>query len=162
MLPKSLKNYTMFVDGFGYAGRVAEGAPPKLALETQEFNGGGLGGTVDVSMGTVQKMDFEFTLEEFNPAVIGLFGQKDVPVTFRGVQGDDNEAVIIDTRSLMREIDQGTWKRGDKSALKIGATATYFYEEIAGQAVVEVDVENLVFISGGVDHMADVRAALGL
>lgn len=162
MIPKTLKNFTMFVDGFGYAGKVTEGAPPKLALETQEFNGGGGGGTVDIPMGSVQKMEFEWTLAELNPDVIGLFGQSDVPVTFRGVQGAENDAVIIETRVLMREVDQGSWKRGDMSALKIAATATYFYEEIASQVVVEIDVENMIFIAGGFDHMAEIRAALGL
>ncbi|MBE0529546.1 MAG: phage major tail tube protein [Rhodospirillales bacterium] len=162
MLPKTLKNFTVFVDGVGYAGRIEEGAPPKTTLDTQEFAGGGMAGTVDIPMGTVAKMEFEFTLAEMNPDVIGKLGQADVPITFRGAQGTENEAVIIETRSLIREPDLGTWKRGDKNTLKIAATASYYKLSIAGSDVIEVDVEAMKFVVRGVDQLAAVRTALGL
>jgi hypothetical protein len=121
-----------------------------------------MAGTVDIPMGTVAKMEFEFTLAEMNPDVIGKLGQADVPITFRGAQGTENEAVIIETRSLIREPDLGTWKRGDQNTLKIAATASYYKLTIAGADVIEVDVEAMKFAVRGVDQLAAVRTALGL
>ena len=37
---KILKNFNLFVDGRGYAGKAEEVTPPKLSLKTQEFRGG--------------------------------------------------------------------------------------------------------------------------
>lgn len=39
MIPKILKNFNLFVDGRGYAGKAEEVTPPKLSLKTQEFGG---------------------------------------------------------------------------------------------------------------------------
>lgn len=162
MLPKTLKNFTVFVDGANYAGRIQEGAPPKIAIDTQEWSGGGMAGTVDIPMGTIQKMEFEYTLGEMAGEIIGKLGRKDVPVTFRGAQGDENEAVIIDTRVLMREVDLGTWKRGDKNTMKIANTASYYKLTVAGAVIIEIDVENMKYVVNGVDQMAAMRTALGM
>ena len=39
MLPRILKNFNLFVDGRGYAGRVDEITLPKLTIKTEEFQG---------------------------------------------------------------------------------------------------------------------------
>jgi len=162
MLPKTLKNFTVFIDGVGYAGIVEEGTPPKLAMKVEEFQGGGMIGAVDIPMGSVEKMEFEITLAEYNPAVMGKFGHNDLPVSFRGAQGADNEAIKVETRALLREIDQGGLKAAEKGQLKIAFTASYYKMTVAGADVVEIDMENMVFKSGGVDHAAGMKKALGL
>ena len=42
MLPKILKNFNVFVDGRGYAGRVDEITLPKLTIKTEEYQGAGM------------------------------------------------------------------------------------------------------------------------
>ncbi len=42
MLPKILKNFNVFVDGRGYAGRIDEISLPKLAIKTEEYRAGGM------------------------------------------------------------------------------------------------------------------------
>ena len=162
MIPKTLKNFTCFVDGVGYAGLVEEGAMPKLALMVEEYQGGGMAGTVDIDMGSVEKLEFELSFAEYNPALMGLFGRNDLQVTLRGAQGPENEAVIVETRGLFRELDGGSWKAGEKGTLKCSFTASYVKMTVAGQELVEIDIEGLVFKSGGVDRNASMRSALGL
>jgi P2 family phage contractile tail tube protein len=40
-MTKILKNFNLFVDGRGYAGRAEEVTPPKLTIKTEELRAGG-------------------------------------------------------------------------------------------------------------------------
>ena len=37
MIPEILKNFNLFIDGRGHAGKVLEVTPPKLTIKTEEF-----------------------------------------------------------------------------------------------------------------------------
>lgn len=161
-LPKSLRNWTVYIDGYGYAGVVKEGTVPKIALKTFEYSGGGMIGTVDIQSGAVEKIEFDITLGEVNPAVLGLIGVENTPISFRGAQGSEYEAVIIDTRSLLKEGDPGGWKTGEEATLKLSATASYYKLSVAGSSVIEIDVVNMVWKRLGVDLLATLRSALGM
>lgn len=161
-LPKSLRNWTVYVDGVGYAGKVKEGTVPKIALKTFEYSGGGMIGTVDLQTGSVEKIEFDLTIGEVNPALIGLVGAEDTPITFRGAQGTDHEAVIVETRSLLKEADPGSWKSGEEATLKLSATASYYKMTVGSATVLEIDVVNMVFKRNGVDVLAALRTALGM
>lgn len=162
MIPKTLKNFTAFIDGVGYAGLIEEGTMPKLALVTEEYQGGGMGGKIDIDMGSVEKLEMELSFAEYNPAIISQFGKNDLPVSMRGAQGPENEAVIVETRGLLREIDGGSWKAGEKGTLKCSFTAKYLKLTIAGKELIEIDIEGLKFITGGVDRNASMKTALGI
>ncbi len=162
MLPKTIRNFNAFVDGIGYAGQVSEGTPPTLALQTEEYQGGGMVGPVDISMASVEKMEMTLTFKEHNPAILGLFGHDDVALSLRGAAGPENQAIIIETRGLIRQEEQGDWKAGDEgAALQITVTPHYYKQTIDGETVIEIDKVNMVFITGGVDHLANMKAALG-
>ncbi len=86
MLPKILKNFNLFVDGRGYAGRVEEVTLPKLTIKTEEYQLGGLDTPVQVDMG-MDKLECELTLSEYDSHMIKLFGMADsldIPTTVRG------------------------------------------------------------------------------
>lgn len=165
-LPKKLKSYTCFVDGIGYAGRVAELEPPKLTLKTEEYRGGGMDFPVDVDMG-MEKLDATLTFAEYTPEIFARLGLVDgnlTAVTLRGsiqAKGDDEE-VIIALRGMFKEMDPGTWKAGDDSTLKSVINAHYYKLTISGQDVVEIDLENMIRIINGKDQLASRRKALGL
>lgn len=157
-----LKNFLVYIDGIGYAGKVETGSPPKIALKTEEYLGAGMMAPIDLDMGVIEKMTFEITLVEHNPTIESLFGQSDVGVTFRGVAGDNNTSIIISTRSMIREIDPGTWEAGKKGSNKLGLTATYYKKSVGGVDVIEIDAENYIYTVGGTDLLAALRTALGL
>ena len=41
-LPRTLKNFTLQVDGRGYAGRITELTLPTLSVTTEDFRAGGM------------------------------------------------------------------------------------------------------------------------
>lgn len=162
MAISALKNYVVYIDGIGYAGKVEQGNPPKITLKTEEFMGAGMLAAIDISMDTVEKMTFDVTLVEHNPVIESLFGQSGTAVTFRGVAGEDNTAVIIETKAMIKEVDPGTWEAGKKGSIKIGLTASYYKKTVGGDPVLEIDAENFIFNVGGSDLLANMRSALGL
>lgn len=166
MIPKKLKNFTAFVDGVGYAGRVEEIEPVKFKLKTEEYRGGGMDAAIDIDMG-MEKLETTLTFAEYTPELfmqLGLVDGADVPLTLRGaIQGTgEAEEVIYQVRGLFHELDSGTWKAGDNSTLKASVTCTYVKLTISGREVIEIDVENMVRKIGGVDQLAGQRQALGL
>jgi P2 family phage contractile tail tube protein len=167
MIPKVLKNFNLFVDGQGYAGRVAELIPPKLTVKTIEHRGGGMDSAVELDMG-LEKLSCDFTLDEYDTSVLKLFGLvtgAPVQLTLRG--GFDNEAqqvvpVTIQLRGAWRELDFGTWKAGDLTRLKVTVACRYYRLELDGTEMIEIDTVNMVRRIHGVDQLAQLRRAIGL
>lgn len=164
---KPRKDISLFIDGKGYAGKVTEFDPPKLAVKTEEFRAGGMDAPVEIDMG-MEKMEAMATLADVDRDSLKLFGVvkgERAPWTLRGAQqGRDGkvEALAHHLRGRIREVDWGTWKPGELSPVKLTVSLDYYKFEIAGSTVHEIDVENMVRIIDGVDQMAEMREALGL
>ncbi|MFW5499582.1 MULTISPECIES: phage major tail tube protein [unclassified Maridesulfovibrio] len=166
-LPRKLKKFTAWVDGTGYLGKVQELEPPKLALKTEEYRAGGMDAPVEIDMG-MEKLEANATFAEYSPELFEKFGvleKDDIPITFRGAiraGGNDADAVILEMRGKVKELDSGTWKAGDDSTLKVGITLTYYKVTIAGDETIEIDTVNIIRTIGGVDQLASERDALGI
>ncbi|MGE4296928.1 MAG: phage major tail tube protein [Desulfovibrionaceae bacterium] len=166
MLPKILKNFAVFVDGKGYAGRVDEVALPKLTIKGEDYRGGGMDGPVEIDMG-MEKLEATVTSAEYDAELFALFGLVDgaaVGVTFRGALQGDGDAVpcICELRGGFHEMDPGDWKPGEKASLKATLKARYYKLTIDARPVVEIDLVNMTRIINGVDQLASQRQALGL
>ncbi|WP_320055618.1 phage major tail tube protein [Desulfuromonas thiophila] len=169
MIPAVLKNFSLFVDGKGYAGQVEEIVLPKLTRKMQEHRAGGMNGPVELDYG-LEKLEASFTLSDYNKEVLSLFGAVDnakVPLRFKGAVEQDDEdgsvtAVEVVLNGRWRELDMGSWKGGDKAVLKVGVAASYYKYTQAGEDLIEIDVVNMIEKIGGVDRLAAQRAALGL
>lgn len=164
MINKSLKNFTGFIDGFGWAGVIQELTPPTIALATEEYSAGGMAGTVDIDMGQIEKLETEMVFAEHNPQLYKHFGNPDLQFTARGVQDDGNgpQAVIFQMRGLMRQIEPGGMKPKSKTELKTSFTPTVLTVTVGSEEVMHIDVENMIRRIGGVDQLAGQRSALGL
>ena len=167
MLDDILKNMALFVDGQGYAGNVEEITLPKLIMKTEEFRNGGMDAPIEVEMG-MEKLECDFTLTRYDRNALGLFGLAPgnlIPLTIRGVIVSENGEelpAILNLQGIVREMDSGTWKAGEKATLKL-MIALRYYKLTHGDAVVhEIDVPNYVRIINGVDQLAQTRAALGI
>lgn len=166
MLPKRLINMTAFVDGRGYAGRIDEIGPPKLALKMEEYRAGGMDAPVELEMG-MEKMEANVTFAEYDPELFGLFGLVDgnaVSLTVRGARQNDTgtDAIIMTMKGMYKELDPGTWKSGDKGTLKTVIACRYYKLTIDGQDLIEIDIENMIRKINGTDQLAEQRKALGL
>ena len=166
MIPKILKNFNLFIDGRGYAGKVEEVNLPKLGIKTEEFRAGGLDAPVFVDMG-MEKIETSFTLLEYDKDVLkqfGLVSGNAVQITLRGAIQDDTtvSAVIVKLRGMYTEMDMGKLAAGDKATLQCTLACRYYSLEIAGEQLIEIDVDNMTRVIGGVDKLVDIRKALGI
>jgi len=167
MLDDVLKNMALFVDGRGYAGNVEELTLPKLTLKTEEFRNGGMDAPIEIELG-MEKLECEFTLTRFDSSVLKLFGLssgRTVPLTIRGaIVSDDGtqNAIVVNLQGIIREMDLGNWKPGEKATLKIMTALRYYKLTHSGEVIHEIDIPNMVRTIGGVDQLNSMRNALGI
>jgi len=167
MIEDILKNMNMFVDGRGYAGKIDEVTPPKLTIKTEEHRAGGMDAPAELDMG-MEKLECDLSTSGIDKELLKLWGVAPgnlVPLTFRGaLESEDGtvKAVVMTIRGKVREIDFGTWKPGEKAPMKATVACRYYKLEIDGEALHEIDVDNMVRTINGTDQLAAQRTALGL
>ncbi|QSB03237.1 phage major tail tube protein [Methylomonas sp. EFPC1] len=167
MLNDILKNMNLFVDGRGYAGNVEELTPPKLTMKTEEFRNGGMDAPVDVEMG-MEKLEASFSLTKYDAEVLKLYGLapgQTKPFTFRGsISSEDGteKSVVVQLQGMLKELDPGSWKPGERASLKGMIAVRYYKHSIGGLVIHEIDVPNMVRIINGIDQLALTRRNLGM
>lgn len=164
MLPKILKNFNLFVDGRGYAGRVDEITLPKLTIKTEEFQGAGMSAPVEIDMG-MEKLEMDMTFSEYDPELFKLFGLtngSEIAFTIRGALEGKGETspVIINVRGYFKEMDFDSWKPAEKATLKCSVTCNYYKLTIDGVVLIEIDPVNMVRSINGSDQLSQLRSAL--
>ncbi|MBV8973399.1 MAG: phage major tail tube protein [Sphingomonadaceae bacterium] len=167
-LPSKLKNLNLFVDGTSWLGIVKSVTPPPLKRKIEGWRGGGMDGEVGVDMGLDGMIELNFTAGGWMRQVARTFGAAThdaVQLRFAGAyQRDDSgavDAVEITVRGRLHELDRGDAKPGEDSEGKYKMVCSYYKESVNGADDVEIDLPSMVFISGGVDRLADQRAAIG-
>ena len=162
-----LKNLTLFVDGRGYAGKVEEVELPKLTVKTEEFRAGGMDAPVEVELG-MEKMETSFTLNSYSAETLKLFGLapgNHKPLTIKGTllsEDGSEKPIAINLRGMLREVDMGTWKPGEKGTLKMAMAVSYYKLTHDGQVIYEIDPVNMIRAINGTDQLAQTRTNLGL
>ena len=164
MLPKILKNFNLYVDGRGYAGRVEEIVLPKLTLKTEEYQGAGMSAPVEIDLG-MEKLEMELTFTEYDKDLFKLFGLTngaEVAFTIRGaIQGvEAPESVILNVRGFFKEMDFDSWKPAEKATLKCSVACTYYKLSVDGVELIEIDPINMIRYVNGSDQMTSVREIL--
>ncbi len=167
-LPKVLKNFNLFINSSSYAGLVEELTLPKLTIKTQEHRAGGMDAPVELDMG-MNKLECNFTLSEYEPEVLKLFGIRNgakTRITMRGaLDADDHTqvtSVVITLEGAWREVDFGNWKAGEKTSLKVAMALRFYKLEIGDAEMVKIDVDNMERVIDGEDKLESMRSALGL
>lgn len=168
MIPQTLVNMNLFVDGKGYAGLVTEVNLPKLKRKTEEHRAGGMDGPVKIGLGGYEMLEASFSLAGCPPDVLVFFGLADDTAfsgTFRGafknLKGEVVSAVAT-WRGMLEEVDPGNWKAGDKSEGKYSCALTYYKLELDGKVIYELDPSGCLRIINGNDEAAAERAAIGM
>jgi P2 family phage contractile tail tube protein len=163
-----IKSWTLEVGGIGYAGRAKSLKPPALAVETMEYKAGGMAGAVKVDMASVAAMDCGFTLYDYAPAVIKLWGQADgnsAVLTFRGAAVNDAGAVTpikLRMRGQVQELTKADWEPAGEATLEVLINCRSYEEIVNAETLIHIDIERMVRKVGGVDQMAAIRGALGV
>lgn len=164
---KVLRGFNLFVDGRGFAGKIAELVLPKLTIKTEEYRAGGMDAPIELDVG-MEKLECSLTLEDFSADVMKQFGlshNQPVSLTCRGALGLGDEKVVpvvVKAQGMFKEQDLGTWKPGEKLQHKATVNLKYYRYDQDGELVHEIDIENMVRIVDGKDMMAETRSAIGM
>jgi P2 family phage contractile tail tube protein len=166
--PSKLKQLMMFNNGTAFIGETVSITVPKLVRKLEDYRGGGMSRPVKVDMGG-EPLEMEAVYGGPMRDVLRQYGQLNlsgVQQRFVGShQNDDTGAVDvveIVTRGRHEEIDMGEWKPGEDTEFKVKSQLSYFKLTWNGVVEIEIDVLGMIEIVGGVDLMADHRAAMGL
>ena len=160
----------MFFDGDNYFGMVPEITPAKLTRKTEDYQAGGMPGSVAVDLGfDAGALDMDITLGGMDAGLLkkwGIATADGMQTRYAGSYQDDStgEAVPVEiqTRGRFTEMDPGTSKTGDDTSHKYTLKNTYYKLTINGEEIIEVDVLNMIYKVGGVDMMEKHRANIGL
>lgn len=161
------KQFSLFVDGRGYAGQVESLTPPKLVSKVEEFRAGGMPAPVSISMG-MEKLEASFQLLSFDADLLSLFGIRAGNATRfivrEALESFDGtvKTVVHTIGGRVRELDQGERTAGGKTNVTVMVDVVYYKLEHGSRTVQEIDLENSVHIVDGVDVLRDMRTALGL
>ncbi|MEN5094539.1 phage major tail tube protein [Pseudomonas protegens] len=167
MIPETLANMNLFVDGISFQGDVPSLTLPKLTLKTEEHRVGGMDVPVELDMG-MEKQEAGFTTTGVRRESLKLFGLADSSGfngvfrgAFKGLKGKVTP-VIVTLRGMLKEVDMGDWKSGDKAEIKHNVALTYYKLEVDGRLIYEIDALGMKRVINGVDQLAAQRSALGL
>lgn len=165
-MPKLIRNFNVFVDGFSYFGRATEGKLPQPKIMTEAHRGAGMDGPVGIDMGT-EGMTSEITFAEWDPVLFKKLGRQERFV-FRPAQlGDDftqADTIIATVGGLITATETGDLKpgSGNGATLKLSMDVRYYRLEINTEEICEIDLVNAKRRIGGKDQLADIRRAMGL
>ena len=162
-LPRTIRNFNAFVDGFGYFGIATEAKLPQPKVQTEAHRGAGMEGPVGIDMG-LEGMTSEITFAEFDPVLFKKLGKQERFV-LRPVQMGEEDfeatAIIATMGGLITTNEMGDLKPGTNVTLKLMMDVRSYKLEIDGDVVHDVDLVNAKRVIGGVDQMASARAAMG-
>ncbi|WIA56533.1 phage major tail tube protein [Sphingobium sp. WTD-1] len=165
-LPRNLVNINAFKNGVSYLGVVSEFEQPKLAIETEDYRGGGMVGAVKLDKG-VAAMEATLTFGGHEVSLVREFGTTSIEGTrlrlvcaYRADDGSAAQAVEIYAGGRFTEIDLGKDKPGDQTEHKYTAALSYYRRVVDGRTEVEIDFIQGVFIVNGIDRYAEIMAIL--
>lgn len=169
-LPAKVKHLNFFNEGRSYIGQSESFSRPSLARKLEAWRGGGMSGAAHVDHGLDDDaLDVEWVVGGYAPQIIrqmGIANVGGVLLRFVGsVQRDDTGAVgalEIVVRGRHSELDTGEYKTGEDSNKTITTKCVYYKETLNGEVLCEIDLINGIEIFGGVDRMAEHRAAIGM
>ncbi|MDT8921737.1 MULTISPECIES: phage major tail tube protein [Pseudomonas] len=167
MIPETLANTNLFVDGVSFQGDVPSLTLPKLTLKTEEHRPGGMDMPVELDTG-MEKMESNFTTTGVRRESLAFYGLADGTAfngtfrgAFKGLKGAI-KPVVVTLRGSLKEVDMGDWKPGDKAEIKHAVAVTYYKLEVDGRLIYEIDPLGMKRVINGVDQLAAQRTALGL
>ncbi|MCG2663351.1 phage major tail tube protein [Brevundimonas sp.] len=164
-LPRSIKGYTAFIDGFGMIGLTTGGKLPPIKAKTEAYRDGGMDGEDELEFG-IEKLEAELTFSEMNERVLGAVLSRNTPITLRGsMEGEGGSAVVPvigQMRGLVTSADPGEWGDPKKGEVKLALTPNYYRLRIGSAEIYEIDLLNGIRRINGTDQLAARRAALGV
>lgn len=167
-LPRTLKNFNVFVDGRSWAGVASKVTLPKLTKKTEDYRGAGMIGDIALDLG-YEKMEAEVTYSGFDPGQyrqLARCGVSDLPIRFVGAYERQDTCSISQVEFYLRgqatEIDPGDAELGSKSEYKMTYAVTYMRLVVDGAQIFELDFVNGIEVYGEESLVEEILRLLGL
>jgi hypothetical protein len=167
-LPRKLKNFNVFNDGNSYLGEATKVALPKIAMSGEDYRGAGMLGPVSIDQG-LEKLEMEHTYGGMVVGIMRQMGAARVDATllrFRGAYQSDSNAAVSAAELVVRgrhaELDPGDAEAGKDTEWKVKTALSYLKWAVDGVVEVEIDLVTGLYVVGGVDRTAEIRAAIGI
>lgn len=161
-----LKNFNVYVDGRGYAGKAQSIQLPELTIQTESHRAAGMDAPISLDMG-MEEMESQITFASFDKELLKRFGLAEgnqTQLTAKGALRDIDGAVTpltVAMRGTVSNLPLGTWEAGSKAELQLTMKLRYFKLQHGDEITHEIDPINNVRIIGGVDQLAEIRKAIG-
>lgn len=166
--PRVLKDIMVRNSGLAYVGEAKTLTLPKLARKFESMRMAGMDRGAKVDMGG-EDLEIEHTYAAPMRDILRQFGMTDIAgvgLSFVGTYVNDEtgamDVIEVTVRGRHEEIDFGEQKPGEGGDFKVKSALVYYKLDWNGVTEIEADVLNMVEIVGGVDRLADRKAALGI
>jgi P2 family phage contractile tail tube protein len=163
-LPRQLKAFNAYIDGESFAGRVDTATLPALAFLLEDHRAGGMDAPIKLELG-MEAMTATLVVSDYSPEIMARLATPETPLTLRGAvqsQGGAVEAVVVNMRGMIPNLEFSEWSPGTKSTKTITFELSYFRFRQADVELVEIDIINSIRRIGGFDQLAALRNAIGI
>lgn len=161
-------DFTIFRRGAGKFGQFEELTLPALAFKAEEYDGGGVLGTREISLGKLENMGLtgksnSYDREMYSDALAAP-GSTDTWIAYGSLvaPGLAEKPLKVTWQGALMKIEREPLKASGKTMATFHWMDVIYYEEIQdGSQMFEVDTENYVLRVNGVDRFAQRRRNLG-
>jgi len=163
--PRKIKNFNAFVDGRSYFGIVLTGTMPTLELNTAEWRGGGMDAPLTVDMG-MSALEATLVFAEFRPELLRSFGTRTLFVLRAAAQAEADivnaDALAFTMRGRITGSEPSEFGAGNDVTHTLTMAPDRYKIELAGEVLVDIDIEAGKRVIGGTDQTEAIRRAMGL
>lgn len=167
-IPPKLRLFTCFVNSTNNIGKVTSITLPKLTRKTEDYQGGGMIGSVAVDLGLDGgALDSTMIIGGLVKELLLEYGG-DLDGTLLRFVGEyytsgESQLVEVEMRGKFTEFDGGESKQGEDTSVTYAIKNTYYKLSIDDKPVWEIDLLNFVYKRDGKNIYPDrVTSALGM
>ncbi|EFT2769162.1 phage major tail tube protein [Escherichia coli] len=167
-IPAKLRLFTCFVNSVNNIGKVTSVTLPKLTRKTDDYQGGGMIGSVAVDLGLDSgALDATMVVGGLVQDLLLEYGGDldGTLIRFTGEYYTSGESQIVDVemRGKFTEIDGGESKQGEDTSVTYAIKNTYYKLSIDDKPIWEIDLLNFVYKRNGENiYPSRVMSALGM
>lgn len=155
-IPQFLTGMTVFIDGVGLLGTGKQVALPKVEQMRETISAGGF--ERSLSTGVFKAMECEITITEYHASVFATMNLDSTLFVIKGsITQKGKKYPVVATLKGEVDVDDGNWETGKELERKIKIYADFYSLEINGILQVSLDIDNMIALISGVDHLAEMR-----
>lgn len=165
-MPHVLTDLCVYLKGDSFAGQLNKMTLPDIVMKTVEKAMSGTAGSVERSLGRLEKLESEVSIEAFDQRLFALVGNnsaRDEIVTVKGALDVDGSWVNITVNfgGLWKSLNLGEINPEKEIELKSNVALEHFEVIVDGVEFVFINKMTNVVRMGGVDITAQIRACIG-